>query len=85
MESVFGKENSRGREREKVRPVSDEETIVGVPAIAVAERVDVRVPIALIAIDVANRDAMCAAPSMTPSNMGHRPLNTLGTVSDSGH
>ncbi len=41
--------------------------IVGVPDIAVVERVDVRVPITIIAIDIANRDALCRAPSMTPT------------------
>jgi hypothetical protein len=67
MESICGKENSRNR-REKVRFVSDEEAIVGVPAIVVGKLVDVRVPmtIIVIAIHVADRDASCAAPSITP-------------------
>ena len=66
MAVVSGKENFRERRRKKVKLVSDEEPIVGVPAIVVVEPVDVRVPIALIAIDVANRDATCRAPSLTP-------------------
>ena len=84
MESVFRKENSRRWEREKVRPVSDEETVVSVPAIAVVERVHVRVPIALVAIDVANRDASCDTPSITPFQAGHCPSSTLETVSNLG-
>ena len=67
MALVSGKENSRGK-REKVRRVADEEPIVGVPAIAVVEPVDVRVPLAPVAIDVADRDASCAAPSVTQAN-----------------
>lgn len=84
MESVCRKENSRGCKREKVRLVSDEEAIVGVPAIAVVERVDVRVPIALIAIDIANRDASCIAPSITPSKRATVHRTVLRTVSNLG-
>jgi len=66
MASISRKENSR-RKREKVRRVTDKEPIVGVPAVAVAEPVEVRVPIAPIAVDVTNRDASCVAPSISPA------------------
>lgn len=48
--------------------VAEEKPIVSIPAVVVAKPVDVRVPIALIAIDVANRDTSCAAPSVTQAN-----------------
>lgn len=48
--------------------VSDEKPVVRVPAIVVVESVDVGVPIATIAVNVANRDASCAAPSIAQAN-----------------
>ena len=70
MAIIFRKENSRGYKQEKVGLVSDEDAIVGVPAIAVVEPVDVRIPARIVAIQVRDRDAMCAAPSMTPFQNG---------------
>jgi hypothetical protein len=53
------------REGEEER-VAEQETIVGVPPIVVAEPVDVGVPPAVIPVEVENRDAMCRTPSMPP-------------------
>ncbi len=49
---------------EKARLVSEENAIVGVPAIGVGEVVVVVVPPQMIAIHVANRDVLCHAPSV---------------------
>lgn len=78
---AYLEKNSR-RKREKVRRVSDEENVLGVPAIVVAEPVDVRVPIT-VAVDVANRDASCAAPSIAPAKVTiHRILSGLNLIRD---
>lgn len=52
--------------REKERLVSDHEAIASIPAIAVGEVVDVRVPLTIIviAIHVGDRDALCRVPSI---------------------
>ena len=50
--------------REKVKLVSEDEAIVGVPAIVVGEVVGVHVPLTIITIHVGDRDASCHAPSV---------------------
>ncbi|MES2668773.1 MAG: hypothetical protein V4644_03750 [Patescibacteria group bacterium] len=63
MAILPAKENSRVT-REKEKLVSDHETIASIPAIAVGELIDVRVPLTIIAIDVGDRDALCRVPSV---------------------
>ena len=52
--------------------VADEEPVVGVPAIVVAEPVDVRVPARIVATHVRDRDAMLLGPTLKP--LQHGPL-----------
>ena len=50
---------SRGKDA-----VAEQETVVGIPPVAVVEPVDVGVPPAIVAVDVENRDALCRVPSV---------------------
>lgn len=68
MERVRRKENSPAKPvraaRRRKEAVAEQEAVLGVPPVAVVEPVDVAVPLAAIAVDVENRDALCHAPSM---------------------
>ena len=76
--NIWKRKLPRARQRRK-ETVAEDETVLGIPPVAVVEPVDVGIPPVVVEVDVENRDALCHAPSIPP------PLEySMRAVSDAG-